>query len=51
MIVFLEINTLPGMTPTSLLPKTASCSGIGFEDLVLRFVTRALERMQAGGAE
>ncbi|MFO7725050.1 MAG: D-alanine--D-alanine ligase [Oceanipulchritudo sp.] len=50
-VVFLEINTLPGMTPTSLLPKTASCSGIGFEELVHRFVACALGRMQTGGRE
>ena len=50
-VVFLEINTLPGMTPTSLLPKTASCVGISFEDLVLRLVTRALGRIEPGGGE
>lgn len=31
---FLEINTLPGMTSTSLVPKAARASGISFEDLV-----------------
>lgn len=30
----LEINTLPGMTPTSLLPKSAQKDGISFPDLV-----------------
>jgi len=30
----LEVNTLPGMTPTSLLPKIAASTGMGFEDLV-----------------
>lgn len=29
----LEVNTVPGMTPTSLLPKIADSAGIGFEDL------------------
>lgn len=29
----LEANTLPGMTPTSLLPQEAMAVGIGFEDL------------------
>lgn len=29
----LEANTLPGMTPTSLLPQEAKAVGIGFEDL------------------
>ncbi len=31
---FLEINTIPGMTETSLLPKAAQAAGIGFDDLV-----------------
>lgn len=30
----LEINTIPGMTETSLLPKAAAEAGIGFEELV-----------------
>lgn len=29
----LEVNTLPGMTPTSLLPKIAQAAGYSFEDL------------------
>lgn len=29
----LEVNTVPGMTPTSLLPKIADAAGLGFEDL------------------
>lgn len=30
----LEVNTIPGMTATSLLPKAAAEAGISFEDLV-----------------
>ena len=30
---FLEINTIPGMTETSLVPKAAAHVGIGFDDL------------------
>jgi len=33
-IIILEINTQPGMTPTSLLPEQAEYAGIGFDDLV-----------------
>jgi len=40
----LEINTLPGMTETSLLPKAAAAVGIGFEELCSRMVMMALER-------
>ncbi|MCF7821321.1 MAG: D-alanine--D-alanine ligase [Mariprofundaceae bacterium] len=31
--VILEINTIPGMTETSLLPKAAAQAGIGFDEL------------------
>lgn len=42
--VVLEINTLPGMTPTSLLPKSASCIGYDFESLCKKLVEGALAR-------
>ncbi|MEM7385892.1 MAG: D-alanine--D-alanine ligase [Verrucomicrobiota bacterium] len=32
----LEVNTIPGMTETSLLPKAAQAAGIGFPQLCLR---------------
>jgi D-alanine-D-alanine ligase len=37
----LEVNTLPGMTATSLLPEIAQGSGIDFEDLVERILLSA----------
>lgn len=40
----LEINTLPGFTPMSLLPEAAAHRGIGFEQLVDRLVRRAAAR-------
>lgn len=43
----LEVNTLPGMTPTSLLPQSAAVFGIAFEDLCDRMVRLALERGHA----
>ena len=42
--IVLEINTLPGMTPTSLLPKSASCIGLDFESLCAKLVEGAIER-------
>ena len=39
--VLLEVNTLPGMTPTSLLPKIAKHAGLGFEDLCEKLLTLA----------
>lgn len=40
----LEINTLPGMTSTSDLPKAAAAMGIGFDDLVELMLQTALEK-------
>jgi D-alanine-D-alanine ligase len=40
----LEINTIPGMTDTSLLPKAAKVSGISFPDLVESILFMALSR-------
>ncbi len=40
----LEVNTLPGLTAQSLLPKAARAAGIGMEDLCARLVGMALER-------
>lgn len=40
--VVLEVNTLPGMTETSLLPKAAAAAGIGFAELCQRMVDLAL---------
>ena len=39
--VLLEINTLPGMTATSLSPKAAAVMGMSFEDLVERVLMTA----------
>lgn len=37
----LEVNTIPGMTETSLLPKAAAAAGIPFDELVLRLLEGA----------
>ena len=44
---FLEINTMPGMTETSLMPKSASCAGLDFPALVRRMIAPALARFAA----
>jgi D-alanine-D-alanine ligase len=41
---FLEINTMPGMTETSLMPKSASCVGLDFPALVGRMLAPARRR-------
>jgi D-alanine-D-alanine ligase len=38
----LEINTLPGMTSTSLVPKMAKAAGITFEELIDRIIKLSL---------
>ena len=38
---FLEINTLPGMTSTSLLPKAAKAAGLDFIDLIQTIINMA----------
>lgn len=43
-LFFLEINTIPGMTPTSLLPKSAMCMGISLEELCLKMLNPAFRR-------
>jgi D-alanine-D-alanine ligase len=43
----LEINTLPGMKETSLLPMSARCAGMDFTALVRELVSPALQRFQA----
>ncbi len=39
--VILEINTIPGMTETSLLPKAAAQAGISFDELCCRILAAA----------
>lgn len=42
-VTILEVNTLPGMTATSLAPRSAQAAGISFDQLVDRLVRQALE--------
>ena len=41
---FLEVNTLPGMTPLSLTPMAAKAVGISFADLVVKIAHLALNQ-------
>jgi len=40
----LEINTLPGMTETSLFPMAAHATGLSFEDLIDKIIKLSLEK-------
>jgi len=45
--VVLEVNTLPGMTETSLFPKAAAAAGISYPELCQRMVELAVDRAAA----
>ncbi|MGD8189609.1 D-alanine--D-alanine ligase [Brevibacillus ginsengisoli] len=46
----LEVNTLPGMTTNSLLPKSAAAAGMSFTQLLDRIITTSIhERKQEWG--
>jgi|TARA_Y100000389_G_scaffold45645_1_gene40464 D-alanine-D-alanine ligase len=40
----LEINTLPGMTETSLFPMAAKAIGLSFEDLIDKIIKLSIEK-------
>lgn len=48
---FLEVNTIPGMTETSLVPMGAAARGISFASLVDRITLYALKKAESRGAE
>ena len=41
--VVLEVNTIPGLTPLSLVPKAAACAQVSYEELCERIVMLALQ--------
>ena len=45
----LEINTVPGMTETSLLPMAAGEAGVDYEELTERILESAVARMSKAG--
>ena len=42
----LEANTLPGMTPTSLVPQEAAAQGVGFEELCEQLILVSMRKYQ-----
>jgi len=38
----LELNPIPGLTETSLLPQAADAAGIGFDELIRRILKAAI---------
>ena len=49
-LYLLEVNTAPGMTSHSLVPKAARQVGIGFEQLCWMILEQTLDGNSAGGA-
>jgi D-alanine-D-alanine ligase len=49
-LYLLEINTLPGMKETSLLPMSARCVGLDFTELVRELVNPAVRRFRLRAA-
>lgn len=47
--VLLELNPVPGMTPTSLLPKAAAAAGLSFPELCRQMLASAWERSPSVG--
>lgn len=45
-IYCLEANTLPGMTPTSLIPQEAAAIGISYEDLCEEIIQISMEKYE-----
>ncbi|MEM4407932.1 MAG: UDP-N-acetylmuramate--L-alanine ligase [Candidatus Caldarchaeum sp.] len=43
-LVFLEINSIPGLTPTSLLPRSAASVGVSYDDVCELILLSALKR-------
>ena len=40
----LEVNTLPGMTPASLIPKAAAAEGMSYAELCEQILLLSLEQ-------
>ena len=47
----LEVNTVPGMTPTSLVPMAAKARGLSYDQLVQRMLELALSDARRGAGE
>ncbi len=45
--IWLEVNTLPGLTETSLFPQAAAVAGISYNELIVLLTEDAIERHKA----
>jgi len=44
--VWIEINTIPGLTDTSLFPQAAEAAGFPYADMAAKLIEAALARAQ-----
>jgi D-alanine-D-alanine ligase len=44
LVYTLEVNTIPGMTPTSLVPRSAGVAGYSFSQLMDKLIALALDK-------
>ncbi|MFQ5768208.1 MAG: D-alanine--D-alanine ligase, partial [Acidobacteriota bacterium] len=49
--VLIEVNSMPGMTATSLYPDAARAAGLTFPELAVLLVQKAWSRRGAGGPD
>jgi D-alanine-D-alanine ligase len=45
--VWIEVNTVPGLTETSLYPQACAAAGISYEEMIAAFVEAAIAKRQA----
>ncbi len=41
--IILEVNTLPGMTPTSLFPEAAKENGLSYDEMIDQLVKNSIK--------
>lgn len=49
-VFVIDVNAIPGLTETSLLPQAAEAAGVGFDELVERMIDLALRRSERRAA-
>ena len=47
----LEVNTLPGMTPNSLIPKAAKIEGLSYPELCEKIIMMSMEERENRGSK
>jgi D-alanine-D-alanine ligase len=48
-IFLLEVNTTPGMTPTSFIPQQVKAMGMSMQEVITEIIEDAIERQKKSG--